>query len=312
MRAAIIGAVESTRVALEAVGRAQGWEAALVLTLHAELAARHSDFVDLAPVAARLGARLHTVRNVNDPDALEQLRAAAPDVILVIGWSQICGEGVTACAPGRIIGYHPAALPRLRGRAVIPWTLLNREPITAGSLFWIDQGVDTGAILDQHFFHVGPMETAEGLYANHMHALALMLDRTLPTLAAGQERRDPQDEALATWAARRTAEDGRIDWSARAQDIALLVRAVGRPYPGAFTTAGQDGEGQNGVGKDRLVIWSANVIDGTSHHATVGQVVTRAGGSFAVMCGDGNLLDVTEWSSGSGRLPAAHQRLGAS
>lgn len=301
MRAAIIGAVESTQVALEAVGRAPGWEAALVLTLHADLAARHSDFVDLAPVAARLGARLHTVRNVNDPDALEQLRAAAPDVILVIGWSQICGEGVSACAPGRIIGYHPAALPRLRGRAVIPWTLLNREPITAGSLFWIDEGVDTGAILDQHFFHVAPTETAESLYAKHMRALGVMLDRTLPALAAGQERRDPQDEALATWAARRTAEDGRIDWSARAQDIALLVRAVGRPYPGAFTAAGQD----------RLVIWSASVVDGARHHATTGQVVTRDGGGFAVMCGDGNLLDVTEWSSGTGRLPAAHQRLGA-
>lgn len=302
MRAVIIGAVESTQVALEAVGRAQGWEVALVVTLHAELAARHSDFVDLAPVAARLGAGLCRVRNVNDPDALEQLRAAAPDVILVIGWSQICGEGVTACAPGRIIGYHPAALPRLRGRAVIPWTLLNREAITAGSLFWIDEGVDTGAILDQHFFHIGPLETAEGLYANHMHALGLMLDRTLTALAAGQERRDPQDEALATWAARRTAKDGRIDWSARAQDIALLVRAVGRPYPGAFTTAGQD----------HVVIWSAKAIDGTCHCATIGQVVTRDGGGFAVMCGDGNLLDVTEWSSGTGRLPAAHQRLGIS
>ncbi|WP_336968781.1 methionyl-tRNA formyltransferase [Sphingobium aromaticiconvertens] len=306
MRAAIIGAVESTQVGLEAVGRAQGWEAALVLTLHAELAARHSDFVDLAPVAAQVGARLYKVRNVNDPDALEQLRAAAPDVILVIGWSQICGEGVSACAPGRIIGYHPAALPRLRGRAVIPWTILNREPITAGSLFWIDEGVDTGAILDQYFFHVGSMETAEGLYAKHMQALALMLDRTLPAIAAGRERHDPQDEALATWAARRTAEDGRIDWTARAQDIALLVRAVGRPYPGAFTMAGKDGAGQ-----DRLVIWSAKAIDGTGHHAKAGQVVTRHGDGFAVMCGDGNLLDITEWSSATGRLPAAHQRLGA-
>lgn len=303
MRAAIIGAVESTQVALEAVGRAPGWEAALVLTLHPELAARHSDFVDLAPTAARLGARLCTVRNVNDPDALEQLRAATPDIILVIGWSQICGDGVTACAPGRIIGYHPAALPRLRGRAVIPWTILNREPITAGSLFWIDEGVDTGAILDQQFFHVSPVETAEGLYAKHMDALSQMLDRTLSALVAGHERRDVQDEALATWAARRTAEDGRIDWRAPARDIALLVRAVGRPYPGAFTATGQD----------RLVVWSAKVADGSCHNATVGQVVTRRDcGGFTVMCGDGNLLDITEWSSGTGRPPATHQCLGVS
>src|SRR3546814_17829006 len=77
-----------------------------------------------------------------------------------MGWSQICGPAFRALFPDRAIGYHPAALPRLRGRAAIPWTILQQEPITAGTLFWIDAGTDTGDIADQQFFHVAPDETA--------------------------------------------------------------------------------------------------------------------------------------------------------
>ncbi|MET0366098.1 MAG: methionyl-tRNA formyltransferase, partial [Sphingobium sp.] len=101
MRAVIVGAVESTQVALEAIGRAPGWEAALVLTLHPELASRHSDFVDLRPAAERVGAPLYGVRNINDPDAIGHLRDGAHDYLFIIGWSQICGADVMGCAPGR-------------------------------------------------------------------------------------------------------------------------------------------------------------------------------------------------------------------
>ena len=74
-----------------------------------------------------------------------------------------------------MVGYHPAPLPRLRGRAVIPWTILLDEKITASSLFWIDEGVDSGPLLAQRFFHIAPDETAATLYARHMTALDAML-----------------------------------------------------------------------------------------------------------------------------------------
>src|SRR3546814_5174240 len=73
----------------------------------------------------------------------------------------------------------PAPLPRLRGRGVIPWTILANEPITAGTLFWIDDGADSGPILEQAFFHVAPDETAASLYARHMRALGEMMPRAL-------------------------------------------------------------------------------------------------------------------------------------
>ncbi|MGC4249892.1 MAG: formyltransferase family protein, partial [Sphingobium sp.] len=137
MRAVIVGSVESSRVAIEAVARAPGWTLPLVVTLPLSLARRHSDHVDLRPAAEAAGARVIDAPDVNAPDICMAIRDAAPDHVFVIGWSQICREPFMQAAGGGTIGYHPAPLPRMRGRAVIPWTILNEEPITGGTLFWI-------------------------------------------------------------------------------------------------------------------------------------------------------------------------------
>ena len=113
MRAVIVGAVESSRIAIEAIARASGWSLALVITLPPALAVRHDDYVDLASAAANAGAPVHYVNNVNSDDALEAIRALNADAVFVIGWSQICGEGFRAACENRVIGFHPAPLPRL-------------------------------------------------------------------------------------------------------------------------------------------------------------------------------------------------------
>src|SRR3712207_6425566 len=91
MRAIVVGAVESTRTALRAIGETPGWTVAAVITLPLELGSRHSDFVDLAEDAKRLGARLICTTSSNAPEVLDAIRAERPDYVMVIGWSQICG-----------------------------------------------------------------------------------------------------------------------------------------------------------------------------------------------------------------------------
>lgn len=301
MRALLIGAVEGTRVAAEAIAQVSGWDLAAIATLPPELAARHSDFVDLAPVAARHGAKLLPVAQCNAPAFLKQMQAIAADIVFVIGWSQICGPEFRSAAGGRVVGYHPAPLPRLRGRAVIPWTILLDEKITASSLFWIDDGVDSGPVLAQRFFHVAPGETAATLYAKHMAALDTMLRELLPRLAQGSVPGEPQDERVATWATRRRPGDGRIDWRQPAEQIERLVRAVSHPYPGAFTDA--DG--------DRITIWSARACAcAERQHASPGQVVLRDAAGFAVRCGDGRALHVLDYEATT-RAPALHSMLGS-
>lgn len=299
-RALLIGAVETTRIAFDAIARHPAWEMAALVTLDPALAGRHSDYVELEPEAREQGCPVIHVDNINRDEALSAIRDAAADIAFVMGWSQICGQAFRDLFPGRVVGYHPAALPRLRGRAAIPWTILQQEPITAGTLFWIDAGTDTGAIVDQHYFHVAPMETAATLYAKHMRALAVMMDRSLGRIAAGEMPRMVQDESCATWAARRTPADGLIDWRQPAVDVLRLIRATGHPYPGAFTRF-------NGA---ELRIWGAAFSDmGGRHAASLGQVVARTAESFTILCGQATALTVTQWS-GPDKPPKLHAILG--
>lgn len=301
LRAAVIGAVGSTRVLVEELARAPGWELPLVVTLPPALHGRHSDIEDLAGPAKAAGADLVHVERSDDASVGALLRALEPDYLFVIGWSQIVAPAVLACARLGSIGYHPAPLPRLRGRAPIPWTILLGEPITASSLFWIGEGVDDGDLLAQEYFHVAPDETARTLYDRHIAALRSMLGQTLVRLAAGEAPRKVQDERHATWSARRIPADGEIDWNLDADSIDRLVRAVGRPYPGAFTH----------VGGRRVTIWSARPVAGAQrHHALPGQVVEQSDSALLVMTGEG-LLEVDDWQvEDEGAPPRRHAVLG--
>lgn len=305
MRAVIIGSVESSRVAIDAVARHKDWSLPLVVTLPPDLAHRHSDYVDLCPAAAAANARVLFAPNVNAPEICDAIRAAAADNVFVIGWSQICRESFMTAAGDGLIGYHPAPLPRMRGRAVIPWTILNQEAITGGTLFWIDAGVDSGPILEQGFLHVAPDETAGSLYDRQVRLLERMMANALTALALGNPRREAQDERYATWAAGRTPPDGLIDWRSPARDVERLVRAVGRPYPGARTTL------PSASADTELIIWQARLSsEGSRHLALPGQVIARSENSFTVCCGDGMAVEIMDWNSGATSMPRLHAQLG--
>jgi len=301
MRAILVGAVESTLVALHAIAAAPDWELAAVLTLPGANADRHSDFVDFTVPAERAGVQVFHTSNINADATLALIAETAPDYIFVIGSSQLCRERFLASAPLGVIGYHPAPLPRLRGRGVIPWTILLGEPITAGTLFRIDRGTDSGPILAQRFFHVAADETAAGLYDAHMAVLAEMLPGLLAQLAKGDAAGVVQDERHATWAARRRPSDGRIDWTRPADDIWRLVRACGDPYPGAWTTI--DGE--------PLVIATASPVSARCHLAAItGQIVARSSDGFTVRCGHQTALRISGWRWKNSVVPALHAILG--
>ncbi len=273
----------------------------MIATLPAERAARHSDFVDLAGPACLAGIAVHRTASVNSEETLTAIRAAAPDLCLVIGWSEICRAPFREAARFGAVGFHPSALPRLRGRAVIPWTILLGERETGSTLFWLDEGLDTGDVLLQHRFAVASQDTARDLYDRHLRALSEMLPEAVRRIGDGVAPRLLQDHASATWCARRTAEDGRIDWHAPAADVLRLIRATGDPYPGAFT---DDRHG-------RIALRAAPAIP--DWHRYVGlpaQVQAHTAYGFAVLCGDGMCIEATEWRSASGRRPKLHDKLG--
>ena len=229
----------------------------LALTLPDDRARKKSGRVFIDRFCEERGIPLVKAPHVNDEEAVRAVREAEIDWLFIIGWSQIAGPA-TLRAPRRgALGMHPTLLPEGRGRAAIPWAILKGLRETGVTLFQLDEGVDTGPILAQERIPLTPDDTAATLYARVARAhRTLMLD-VLPRLEAGTLVPRAQDESLATcWPGRRP-EDGRITPEMTVGEVERLVRAVTRPYPGAFveTPAGT------------LRIWSGRPARGTEPEA---------------------------------------------
>lgn len=284
LRIALVGAVHSTETALRAVAEC-GHEPVLLFTLPVQKQGRHSDFVDLGPLAEELGAPVVRIDDVNAPEAVAALRAAAPDILLVIGWSRICGAEFRGVARLGTLGYHPTLLPKMRGRAALAWTILLDLKRSGGTLFWMDEGVDSGEIAAQEAFDIPPGTTLPELIELQLAAQARMMPPLFAKLDAGLRPAEPQDHREATYLAVRRPADGEIDWTRSADEIERLVRAVTRPFPGAFSR----------LGERDLIVWSARVARYPQWHAMVGQVFTYEDGAPVVRCGGSTDLVLTDY-----------------
>lgn len=115
-----------------------------------------------------------------------------------------CHAFVPAAARARTrfgaLGYHPSLLPRHRGRDAIRWSIHMREPITGGTLYWMDDGADTGPIALQRWCHIRPEDTPDTLWRRELAPIGLdLFGRGLDLLSTGALPSVDQDEALATW-----------------------------------------------------------------------------------------------------------------
>lgn len=302
MRIVLIGAVESTAVTLEALIRA-GYPPVAIVSLEPELSGRHGDFVDMGALAAKAGISFIGVRSINAPDIVARLEALQPDWLVVVGWSQICQEPLLAIPRLGAIGYHPAPLPEMRGRAVLAWTILLGRSRTAGTVFRLEPTVDSGDILAQRAFDLDERETLPSLLSKHMYALKTMWDELMPRLASGDIETTIQDIGRASYCAKRTAADGLIDWQSDAQAIDRLIRAVTAPYPGAFTT----------VEGSKLIIWKGEIWDGPRYYGLPGQIADHDQNGILVSCGNHTALLLKQWQwseAESGRLPRVGGRFG--
>jgi methionyl-tRNA formyltransferase len=174
-------------------------------------------------------------------------------------------------------------LPQLRGRAAIAWSILLGLSETGTSLFLIDDGMDSGALLAQRTFQIDPRETAATLIEKHMAALTAMLHDLLPRLADGTTQPIAQRTINISYGAKRVASDGVIDWTRPVAEIDRLIRASTRPYPGAFTF----------TRKRRVQIWTATPIKPAAiWFGHPGQVVFYDETRPVVLCGDGGYLRI--------------------
>jgi methionyl-tRNA formyltransferase len=202
--------------------------------------------------ALLLGLPVSQPERIRKPEVVEQLRALAPDAMVVVGYGQIIPQAILDIPPQGIINVHASLLPKYRGAAPIQWAIARGETRTGVTTMKIDAGLDTGDMLLKRETEIGPEETAVQLGARLAVAGADLLVKTLAEL--GDIVPEKQDEAQASYAPILKKEDGRIDWSLSADEIVNRVRGF-EPWPGCYGSL----RGQ------RFHVWKAKQAGGSFH-----------------------------------------------
>lgn len=204
----------------------------------------------LAETADELGTRtILTPERLRAPDASEAVLALHPDLLVLADYGQIVPAALLGVRL-RALNLHPSLLPRHRGSTPIPAAILAGDGETGVSLMRMDEGLDTGPILDQERVTLDGTETTPVLEGALEHVAAGLLDRNLGRWIRGEVEPWPQDEAGATLTRPLRREDGRLDPRRAAIDLERQVRAY-QPWPGSYV--------DTPVG--RIVAWSAGVDD---------------------------------------------------
>ena len=257
-----------------------GAEIVGIVTLPGPIDPNRSGQCSFDDVATRFGAVLHETRDVNSEETIAAVRALEPQLIFVVGWSQIVREPLIELASEGVFGMHPTLLPRHRGRAPIPWAILTGLARTGVTLFEIvDSTADSGAIVGQVTVDIEPDETATTLFERIARAHVDLIRELVPQLVSRTAPRIPQDPTRASSWPKRTPADGIIDWETRARYLYDWVRAQTRPYPGAFTFLGQD----------KVIVWGARPVELTEP-APAGTIVEVKAEGPVVACGEGGLV----------------------
>ncbi|NIB43236.1 methionyl-tRNA formyltransferase [Pseudomaricurvus alkylphenolicus] len=175
------------------------------------------------------------------------LRQKPLDVIWVVDYKYLIPGAVLELASQVAINFHPSLLPRYRGRAPINWAIIKGESTIGLTVHQIDCGMDTGDILLQRTVPLSAQEDVGDALEKLYPLYASMSHTLVDQIVRGNTQPRAQQHQMATQYPRRTPEDGLIDWNQSSQEVLNLIRAVAKPYPGAFSFYDQH----------KLTIWKA-------------------------------------------------------
>ncbi len=228
--------------------------------------------------ALALGLPVWQPERIRRPEAVEQLKELAPDVIVVVAFGQILSRQVLDIPRLGCVNVHASLLPKYRGAAPIQWAILDGETCTGVTTMLMDEGIDTGNMLEKLEVPIAPDETGGSLHDKLSRAGAELIRSTLRRLEAGTLVPEPQTEEGTCYARMLTKTMGDIDWNMDAAAIERLIRGL-NPWPSAYTHL--DGR--------TLKIWKAQVQEGNPE-GVCGQIVETGRDSISVKTGNGVLV----------------------
>lgn len=232
-------------------------------------------FDSVAELAASKNIPVYVPEDINHPLWVDKIKKMQPDIIFSFYYRDMVKSDILDIPSAGCFNLHGSLLPAYRGRCPINWVLVNGETETGVTLHHMTPKPDDGDIVGQEKVSIEDADTALTLHRKCKVAAAALLDSVLPDIVAGKAERTPQDNTKASYYGGRGPADGEIDWTADAKAVRNLVRAVTKPYPGAFSH----------IASRKCLVWSVTEVDSLKNNAAPGTVVSIA--PLTVACGNG-------------------------
>ncbi len=251
-----------------------------LITLPSNTNKHVSDYYDLHDFCGKHSINVIDTTDVNSQETIDVIKSGNPDYLFTLGWSQIFKQDFINCFSNYVVGTHPSKLPYGRGRAPIPWTIMDGVESSALSFFKIDTGIDTGHIIFQRDFIVPENIYASDLYDIVAQALGKGFKELYWQLETNTkiEFKKQSEEGL-TIRGKRTPIDGLIDFYKPIDLIQKLIRAVSKPYPGAYCY----------YRDKKITFWEVDYDLDNVNFGTIAQIHRKSKKGILVQCKDGNL-----------------------
>lgn len=286
MKTILIGSVALTRKLLETMIEIN-FPINYVFSLGEEYSKDVSDYNPIHITAKNNNISYKTFRKINDEENIKIIKEVEPDYIFVIGLSQLVSDEIINAAKIGCVGFHPAPLPKFRGRASNVWQQLLGVKESKISIFFIDNGIDSGDILTQEPYYISDSDYAQDVCDNSDIAAIKGFRRVLQQMMDNTLKPIKQDESQATYTLKRTPDDGIIDWSLPIDKLHLFIRAISRPYPGAFSMYD---------GKHKVIIYKADKLENNMYYGFNGQIA-EINKDYIDIVVNGGLLRVTDYEN---------------
>ena len=215
-----------------------------------------------------------------DPEFVELLKGMDPDVIVVVAFGQLLPKAILDIPKYGCVNVHASLLPKYRGAAPIQWAVIDGEEVSGVTTMLMDEGLDTGDMLERAEIVLDEKETGGSLFDKLSALGGELILSTLEKMENGTITRTPQGDSTTSYAKMLKKTMGEIDWHMEAVKIERLIRGL-NPWPSAYTSL-----------KGKTVkIWSADVVAGESTGNPGRVTVTKD--KLLVECGE-NFLSITE------------------
>ena len=228
--------------------------------------------------------------DLNSPEVKKLiLEKLCPDVVFSLSFRQKIPNFIINYPKLGAFNMHGAYLPKYRGCVPLNWALVKGEKSTGVTIHYLADKFDTGAIVAQHKIPITKSDDINSLYRKFHRVGLELFKKTWPKIKSSKIKTIPQDPAQASYFGKRKPEDGLINWQTMSsEEIYNLIRAVTKPYPGAFTIL--DGK--------KIILWHAKIRNKNPKNLKPGEHFEQNGLLF-IGCSDGKVLECDDYYGAS-------------